>query len=214
MSQLSVDAVTAKTTNTNLTLTGNGTGKVVMGSGSLSFPDADGTAGQFLKTNGSGTLSFDTVASGRTIEIEQKALGAYSSTSINGSLKPTGWSITHTLANSANALLITGYAETYNPACSGNVYVGLELRKDTVQLTESSAPDSGTISYVGYSYFSSQNYLVPVYLDALIKPGDTSSHDYELYIYGNTGAQSGSSTQWRNAFLRITEIDGSIVTVT
>ena len=63
MSQLSVDAVTAKTTNTNLTLTGNGTGKVVMGDGSLSFPDSDGTAGQYLKTNGSGTLSFDTLPS-------------------------------------------------------------------------------------------------------------------------------------------------------
>ena len=58
MSSLSVDAITAKTANTNLTLTGSGTGKVVLGDGSLVLPDADGTAGQFLQTNGSGTLSF------------------------------------------------------------------------------------------------------------------------------------------------------------
>ena len=213
MSQISADTVTAKTTNTNLTLIGNGTGKVAIGDGSLLMPDADGSAGQFIKTDGSGTLSFDTVASGRTIEIEQKALGYYASTSINGSLLPTGWAISHTLANSANALMITGYASTYNPASSGNVYVGIELRQDGTQLTESAAPDSSTINYYAYPYFSSQNYRVPAYIETIIKPGDTSSHDYQLYVYGNTGAQSSSTTSWSNAFIRITEIDGSIVTV-
>lgn len=213
MSTLKANTITATDTNANLVLQGNGTGKVAIGDGSLLMPDADGSAGQFIKTNGSGTLSFDTVASGRTIEIEQKALGYYASTSINSSLLPTGWSISHTLANSANALLIAGYASTYNPASSGNVYVGIELRQDGTQLTESSAPDSGTVSYYGYSYFSSQNYMNPIYIETIIKPGDTSSHDYELYVYGNTGAQSSSNTAWSNAFIRITEIDGSIVTV-
>jgi hypothetical protein len=64
MSTIKANTLTAADLNSDLILTGNGTGKVVMGSGSLSFPDADGTAGQFLKTNGSGTLSFDTLASG------------------------------------------------------------------------------------------------------------------------------------------------------
>lgn len=58
MSTLSVDAVTAKAANTNLTLTGSGTGKVVIGDGSLVMPDADGTSGQIIQTDGSGTLSF------------------------------------------------------------------------------------------------------------------------------------------------------------
>ena len=83
MSTLKANTITATDTNANLVLQGNGTGKVAIGDGSLLMPDADGSAGQFIKTDGSGTLSFDTVASGRTVSINQKALGYYASTSIN-----------------------------------------------------------------------------------------------------------------------------------
>jgi len=44
--------------NGNITLTPNGTGAVVLDG--LSYPIADGTVSQFLKTNGSGVLSFAT----------------------------------------------------------------------------------------------------------------------------------------------------------
>jgi hypothetical protein len=58
MSTIKANTLTAADLNTDLTLKGSGTGKVVVGDGSLVLPDADGTAGQFLQTNGSGTLSF------------------------------------------------------------------------------------------------------------------------------------------------------------
>ncbi len=45
--------------NGNITITPDGTGEVVIDG--LSHPQADGTTGQFLKTDGSGQLSFDTV---------------------------------------------------------------------------------------------------------------------------------------------------------
>ena len=45
--------------NGNTSITPNGTGKVILDG--LSHPTADGSAGQFLKTDGSGTLSFATV---------------------------------------------------------------------------------------------------------------------------------------------------------
>ena len=45
--------------NGNITFTPDGTGKVIIDG--LSHPTADGTAGQFMKTDGSGNLSFDTV---------------------------------------------------------------------------------------------------------------------------------------------------------
>ena len=50
------NAVTVTNTNANLTLAGNGTGKVLISN--LSYPSADGTANQVLKTDGSGTLTF------------------------------------------------------------------------------------------------------------------------------------------------------------
>jgi len=59
MSDLKVDGIIASTsTNTNLTLQGKGSGKVVIGDGALLFPDADGSDGEFIKTDGSAALSF------------------------------------------------------------------------------------------------------------------------------------------------------------
>ena len=197
----------ASTFAANGILYGAGTGAVAA--------TAVGTSAQVLTSNGSGVAPTfqDAGGGGRTIAVEQKALGYYASSSINGDVLPTGWSITHTLAASGNALLVQGFARGYNPNCSGNVYTMIKLFQDGSLLTESSAPDSGSIEYVAASYFSSQNFMNPMYIETLIKPGDTSSHTYQLYIYGNAGAQGSPNTSWGNAFMRITEIDGSICTV-
>jgi hypothetical protein len=45
-------------TNIGLKLKGKGTGKVKLGDAELQVPDTDGTAGQLLKTDGAGVLSF------------------------------------------------------------------------------------------------------------------------------------------------------------
>ena len=50
------NAVTAATTNSNLTLLPNGSGVVTIDG--LTYPSADGSASQLMKTNGSGVLSF------------------------------------------------------------------------------------------------------------------------------------------------------------
>ena len=44
------------TSNGNISITPNGSGKVILDG--ISYPDTDGTNGQFIKTNGSGVLSF------------------------------------------------------------------------------------------------------------------------------------------------------------
>jgi hypothetical protein len=64
LSDLKVDGIIASTgTNTALTLQGKGSGKVDIGDGALSFPDADGSANQVISTTGSGVLQFVTPAS-------------------------------------------------------------------------------------------------------------------------------------------------------
>ena len=50
------------TSNQNINITPHGTGKVVLDG--LSYPTADGSANQVLKTDGAGNLSFTTVSSG------------------------------------------------------------------------------------------------------------------------------------------------------
>jgi len=54
--QLDGNAITSTDTNGNITLTPNGTGNVVIDG--INYPQADGTANYFLKTDGAGQLSF------------------------------------------------------------------------------------------------------------------------------------------------------------
>jgi hypothetical protein len=60
--EITGSTINVLTTNSNLTLDTNGTGKVIING--LSFPTADGTAGQVLKTDGAGNLSFTAVDPG------------------------------------------------------------------------------------------------------------------------------------------------------
>ena len=55
------NAITSTDSNGNITITPHGSGKVVIDG--LSHPTSDGTASQFLQTDGSGNLSFATVVS-------------------------------------------------------------------------------------------------------------------------------------------------------
>lgn len=64
---LKLDGSTLSSTNTNgdINITPNGTGSVVLDG--INFPQADGTANQFLKTDGSGQLSFADVSTSFTL---------------------------------------------------------------------------------------------------------------------------------------------------
>ena len=73
--QLNVDnitldgnAITSTNTNGDLSLTPNGTGNLVLDG--VNWPQADGTAGYFLQTNGSGQTSWQQVISNFTISDE------------------------------------------------------------------------------------------------------------------------------------------------
>ena len=64
-------------TNGNISVTPNGTGSVVLDG--LSYPQADGTIGQYLQTDGSGNLSFSTVPiSGSTFTLGSWTLSVVS----------------------------------------------------------------------------------------------------------------------------------------
>ena len=126
MSDLKVDGVIASTgTNTNLTLQGRGSGKVAIGDGALLFPDADGSDGEFIKTDGSGALSFAEAGDG-------------------------AWNLIGTVVASDDATLtITGLDSTYDVYC----IVGSELRpavdniEGWLRLGDSGGVDAGSSDY-------------------------------------------------------------------
>jgi hypothetical protein len=67
--QFDGNAITSTDTNGNITITPNGTGDLVLDG--LNWPQADGSANQYLKTNGSGQLSWDTVSTSFTLSDDQ-----------------------------------------------------------------------------------------------------------------------------------------------
>jgi hypothetical protein len=86
--------ITTSTTNGNIAITPHGSGKVVLDG--ISHPNADGSNGQVLQTNGSGVLSFATISSDPTMG------GDLSGTASNAQL----------VANSVTATELAGDAVT------------------------------------------------------------------------------------------------------
>jgi len=64
--QINNSTISTTTSNTNLTLSPNGTGKVSI-SGNYTLPRTDGTVGQALITDGNGSVSFQTVSSSLSV---------------------------------------------------------------------------------------------------------------------------------------------------
>ena len=104
------------TSNGNINITPNGTGKVVLDG--ISYPTADGTAGQVLVTNGSGTLSFAAAETKPTI------------TSISPS----------TITNDATSFTITGTNFVSVPIVEAvNSSTGAIIRANSVSFTSSTS---------------------------------------------------------------------------
>jgi hypothetical protein len=66
------NTVSSTDTNGNIAVTPDGTGSVVIDG--LSHPQSDGSAGQFLKTDGSGNLSFGSVTTSGAYDLNGEAL--------------------------------------------------------------------------------------------------------------------------------------------
>ena len=102
------------TSNGDITLTPDGTGKVVLDG--LSYPTADGTSGQFIKTNGSGILSF---ASAPGITWQSVQTTGFTAVAGNGyPCNTTSAAFTVTLPSSASSgdqIAIVDYAGTFAP---------------------------------------------------------------------------------------------------
>ena len=96
------NTISSTNTNGNIVITPNGSGEVIIDG--LVHPQADGTAGQFLKTDGSGNLDFATVVSSFTIAADS---GSADTVNTGETLTFTGGEgIDTSVAN--NAITISG----------------------------------------------------------------------------------------------------------
>lgn len=77
-----VDLTTVQTITGAKTFNGGITVSSGLIANSLTYPTADGNAGEFLKTNGSGTLSFDVVTSYDSVKVQGQFDSAFAVESI------------------------------------------------------------------------------------------------------------------------------------
>lgn len=117
----------------NISITPNGTGKIVLDG--LSWPTADGTANQVIKTDGSGNLSFVTPSGGLSNVVED------TTPQLGGDLDIQNYKITTSTTNGDILLEPNGIGVVFNKAVvfvddvttsgfgaiSGNTSVGLAL---------------------------------------------------------------------------------------
>ena len=172
-----------------------------------------GTANQVLAVNsGASALEFQD-AGGGVLQSRVKNLGDFSTSSQNGDALPTGWSDTITMASSSNAILFEAECRVYHVQASANVYIGLALYEGSTKLT---APglNSSTVTASADHYDSQDDYITHLFLSWLYKPGTASPITYNLNTITNTAQQTSQTVYWYNARMRLTEIDGSIVTIT
>ena len=101
----------------NISITPDGSGKVIIDG--LSYPTADGSAGQFLKTDGCGNLSFDSVSS-RTGAVNwcttAKTTGFTGANGVGYFVNTASGAITVTLPSSPSAgdiIAIKDYADNF-----------------------------------------------------------------------------------------------------
>ena len=169
------------TSNGNIAITPNGSGKVILDG--LSHPTADGSNGQFLKTNGAGVLSFASVTQATGNELEN--LSEDTSPQLGGNLDINGNDIVST--SNANIDILpngSGVVNLDGNGSSGGVSVSdglIDIRTGTGNVAkvkfycESSNAHAQTLQAAPHSAASSAVLVLPTASGTLVGTGDTGS---------------------------------------
>ena len=169
------------TSNGNIAITPNGSGKVILDG--LSHPTADGSNGQFLKTDDGGTLSFASVTQATGNELEN--LSEDTSPQLGGDLDVNSNDIVSTsnanisiLPNGSGKVLLDGNGSTGGVAVTdGNI----DIRSSTGAVSkvkfycEVNNAHAQTLQAQPHSAGSSAVVTLPVNTGTLVGTGDTGS---------------------------------------
>ena len=111
------NTITASRSNDNLDLTASGTGKVSISG--LQYPNADGSSGQVLQTNGSGVLSFTNAGQAALGDITFTGSTMNSPTNADITLEPSGTgSVVASVDGSSGGFLKVGNGSSFGAVVS------------------------------------------------------------------------------------------------
>jgi len=166
------------------------TAPAVAGSNTLTLPTGNGTAGQFLQTNGSGALSF--AGAGKILQVVSATKTDSFSSSAAAFTDITGMSATLTPSSSSNkVLIIVSLIVSGDTWESGGVLINLV--RDSTNLAQGTSGSTHNSSF-GYNSWSNgqsntQGNYASIAFNFLDSPGVATSTTYKLQ-----GRNQGSPT--------------------
>ena len=143
------------------------------------LPNADGSDGQFMKTDGSGNLSFGAVAGGKVVA--QKF--ALSTTNEENPSANTTWTlvgpqITHTAASTSNKLV---FLHSHHLMVEGAMFWHMGFYRDGISGTQ-------VAQIKTYTQLASNWSACTGITNFVTTAPDTNSHTYQFAIYRNGGS--------------------------
>ena len=164
------------------------------------LPNADGSAGQFMKTDGSGNLSFAAAGGGgkilQVLQIVKTNVQSFtvSSSGQYGSIlgTVTEFSQAITLANASNKVLVQGFI-SLGSSYSGDTSISVSLERGGAQITGAIGDAVGSRRRNMFSAHvpASARGPVPYPFSFLDTPGSVGAHTYSIEIshqYAATGS--------------------------
>ena len=161
------------------------------GSADVAFklPNADGSAGQFMKTDGSGNLSFAAAGGGgKILQLKSTTKTDHFTHNTTTVTDITGLSVSITASSASNQIFII--ADIFMSG-GANTYAGFRLLRDTTAIRQTTAIDGTDNRFMGTigSHTDQSRYVRSVGLNFLDTPGDTNPHTYKIAVatlYGST----------------------------
>ena len=207
MSTIKADAITASTgTNTNIGITGKGTGKVVLGDGNLIWPDADGSTGQYIKTDGSANLAFATLptASQDMVLLSTTNASTASTVDLTGNFTST---YTSYMVKGIDIFCSSNAAHfNLQYICAGSAVTSADYFGHLMKPTDTSASYSGEVIYAANqikivsALHSNSQYGIGFIVNTLNAPETTNSRKW---INWSGTSASGYHTNYGSGFLAL-----------
>ena len=155
----------------------------------LQLPVADGSADQFIKTDGSGNLSFAAAGGGKILQVVQTFKSDTTSIStLDTWTDISGMSVSITPSSASNKILVTA---NLNTGVSAESYYILRLEKGGTAIAHGDAPGGRTQGHFGQRSPNNGESIDNTVINFLDTAGSTSAITYNVAWY--LAHQSGSS---------------------
>ena len=140
------------------------------------LPQADGSANQVLKTDGSGNLSFGADQGGKILQVVESADFSSTTTTSSTTFQDTGLTVSITPSSSSSKILVNACGDAYISGTGYNVYGEIRLVRGSTEIAK-----------VDHQYDSENSSFaarlgLPFSLNKLDSPNTTSATTYKIQI--------------------------------